>query len=352
MSKRFCVRCGREFPASELIGGYCVDCYVKYVGVFKKRPVIELVTCPKCGSWLFRGEWREPEDINIIVRGVLVADLRKYLKGDIGLSDLEVLSVERDERSKLVARTRLHLLLNGEREAVVEEGIPIEEEHRVCPRCITRASGSHRALLQIRFEGEGPREDVIEEVANSALKRGADHIIDMEVNREGLDIKVEDVVTARKIASHITAHYGAKLIETFSSTRYDSRRGKWAGVVTISLRIPLFRGNEIVQWGDSYYIVLSASRGRLRLRDAIRGSGREVPISEYWRGALKRIGEVYYGEKAYVITGIDERAVYIVNEETGEAKEVEFLPSYADLKTGDKVFIITVKGKDILVRAE
>lgn len=351
MSKRFCVRCGRELPASELIGGYCADCYVKYVGIFKKKPVIELAICPKCGSWFFRGEWREPDDIYVIARSVLLAELPKYLKGEAELSDLEVLSIERDERSRLVARARLRLMFGG-REIEVEEAIPIEEERKVCPRCITRAARAHKALLQIRFEGEGPREKVIEELADLVLKHGADHIVDVEFNKDGLDVKVEDAVTARKIASRVTAQYGAKLIETFSSTRYDSRRGKWAGVVTISLRIPLFKANEVVQWGNNYYLVLGASHGRLRLRDAVEGTEREVPLSEYWRGALRRVGEAYYSERAYVITGMDRRAVYLVEEGTGKSREVEFQPSYANLKIGERVFIISVGDKDILVRAD
>lgn len=347
---RFCVSCGRELREGENIGPYCLDCYIENIGVFREKPRVEVTQCPKCGSWYFRGVWHEPGEERAIVKTILESEQKRFLRENISVVGLDLENHPEGLGQGYIGHFRL--LIDGRHVAEVSEEVRVSRVKKLCPRCFASSAGTHKALIQIRFEGRRPSEDLVEELLSYVLTVASRGVVDYEETKDGVDIKLEDAVLARKLSKQMATKYGAYVKESFSTARYDSQHGKWVGVATFSVRIPVFELGELVEYKGSYYVVRGVENGHVIAEDPARGVVEEIPVSKYWEQEIKRVEEAHYGSKTYIVIGVDKHSVYLLDEQTGEVLEKPLSPGYAKLNIGDKVYLITVGENELIVRGD
>jgi len=351
---RFCVKCGREFKQEDLINSLCVNCYLKYHGVFKETPHVELTICPKCGSWYFKGAWHPSLDIREVIRRELLADLHRFLYENISVIEVDVVSdIYKINAGEYGVKAIFTMEVDGRHVVKVNQVVITKLRYRTCDKCMRRTTGSHKVLVQVRFEPleniEGLRREVMELLRDLEI---GESIIEVMELREGLDIKFEDIVSPRKYVNILVKKYGAKTSESFKSTKYDFQEGKWSGVMTISVRIPAIRENDIVRYRGKLGIVKQAEKGVIRILILETGEEVEARLSEYWDRVLEKPSGIYIDERVFTVIAIDKSTIYLLNEETGELREASLTPANYGLKPGDKVIILSDGERELVVKKE
>jgi len=347
---RFCVRCGREVSEDEIIGNYCIDCYVKHQTPFKNRPRLEVTLCPKCGSWLYKGEWSLPVSTEEVFRRVALNESRRFLRDEVEALDASVLrGVHKISASEHGITLRLNLLVKGKHPIDYELEVPVKISYKPCPSCLMRSGGSHKALVQVRYEGRVDLDRLAEEVEELIVETGlASSVTDVEVVKDGVDVKFEDPVAARKLSSILGRRYGAMTTESFRSTRFDAHEGKWRGVVTISVRIPPVRKGVVVEYLGEVGVVEEVYKGLVKIRVLETGELVQTKVSSYWEGRI-RVVEKAHVSGPFLVTGVDKNYVYLLREDSGEMKEVSVKPGYSHLKAGVKVLLLTIEDREYLI---
>jgi len=345
------VRCGKELSDEEIVGNYCVDCYVKHLTPFKDKPRLEVMVCPKCGAWFYKGEWNHPLEENEVLRRIAIWGSKRFLREEVEVLDVSVVkSLHKISASEHGVTLNYQLLIKGIHPVNFELEVPVRITYKPCPSCLARAGGSHKALVQVRVEGEVDIEELAEEVEELIVNAGiSSSVTEVEVVKEGVDVKFEDPVAARKLSSILSRRYGASTAESFRSTRFDAHEGKWRGVVTLSVRIPPVYKGMVVEYQGEVGVVEEVSKGLVKIRILETGEHVQTKVSGYWSGIIKPLPKAYLGGK-YVVTSVDKNYVYLLNEDTGELREVSIKPGYSHLKTGDKVLLLSIEDKEYLVK--
>jgi len=350
---KFCVKCGRVVDAEHYISKYsvCVDCYLKYYGVFTEKPVLNIVICPKCGSWRLSGEWIESKPFNEILKQVFMLNSSKFLDRDVEVIDLDIIGEPRSiQRNRFRVKALLRAVINGVKLKDIVFELEYVLEKKTCPRCIEFASRKHEVLIQIRSERgwlyESEKEMVMSILNNETFVNDIVEIVD---GKNGLDVKFRTLHIGRKVAQLISKNTGAHIMETFKTTRYDSSRGKWRGVVTISLRLPSINPGEIVVYKNRPVVIRSVDVNGIIIEFIDDGSVELVKYGEYWNGVLKDSRDIEI-LKNYKVIGVDKSTIYLLHEESGEIREYPVNKYTSRFNNGDTVFIIRFKDREYLVR--
>ncbi|MET1159845.1 MAG: 60S ribosomal export protein NMD3 [Thermoprotei archaeon] len=347
---RYCVVCGRRVNDEEYIRelSYCIDCYLKNRGLFKEKPVLEITICPKCGSWLFGSEWQKPLSLEEVIRRVLLSVNDKYVDTRfITILDAEV--VERPikvYKNRYSVRVKLLVVFNNNIHREVIENIEFVLNKRVCPRDIARAGKIHKALIQVRSERGGLSDSEKKTIMDILSEPGvAEEVVEIKENKYGLDIKVYSVNIAKKIAHEVVKITGAKIIESFKPTRYDPRKGRWKGITTISIRLPSISVGDLVLYKGEPAIIKNIGHNGILLKDLSTGNMYRIDYESYWKGILKKPGNLYY-YKAYRVIARDSTTLYLLDEKTGEIKEFPY--KGIDIKEGAIVYIVKYNDKEYI----
>ena len=339
---RFCVKCGRELPRDQLIQGYCVDCFIKHVGLFERKPTLEITICPKCYSWLFRGKWLAPTSIDEIVKSVGLNELSKIIRRGLQLVDLDVISTSQDT-DEFRVKLRLHVKTETTTFTTLLE-VPGRVVHRVCPNCIFKGSGKYTHLVQIRFTRRSPPRSLVEDLERLLEKLPLqDGVVSVKYAESGIDIELDDATIARKIVQAVVRGYSAKSTTSFKATRFDHNRGVWRGVLTYSLRIPVFDKGDVVIYRNNLYIVEDLKKNRITLFNPSSSVREEIPLSSYWTGELKTPTRVEI--ERYIVRELREHEVVAVNENTRSQLVFKRARITPRIKVGDTVLLI--KADDI-----
>lgn len=348
---RYCVKCGRrEEPGRPLINGLCPDCFIKYRGVFKETPVLNIVLCSKCGRWKYSGRWFDPSGLGEIITRILSLDYRKYVNDGVESVEVRnVRSVHRVARGYYEAIIDLSVVLRGEVRVSTTVIIRFKVVKTICPRCIRRAGKSFNALIQVRSERGFLTEKEIEYVYDVIARDSVvEEVVEISENKNGVDIKIMDPVVAKRLAAVISREKGAKVIETFKLRKYDPSRGVKLGVTTISVRLPDISEGDIVLHNGEPGVVRKYSGAHMVI-EKLDGSEVKVSIEDYWRGVVSKPKNLVM-EGEYTVVGYDSSSIYLVNNETGEFIEYPRSPSLYNLKQGDITRGFKIGGKLYMVK--
>lgn len=348
---KYCVKCGKEVIDEEYIldYGYCIDCFIRYKSIFKKKPVLKITICPRCGSWRLGDEWLKPVELKEIIRRTFLHTYKHYVHDFISVIDLSIVGEPvRIYKNRYRVKIELTILFNESTPRSVYDEIEYVLEKRVCPRCIAFTSKSHKAFIQVRSE-EGRLSNRQIEVVKRVLEESsiAPEIIEVSSNKYGLDIKVLTLTTAKKIVLQLVKLTGAKVVESFKPTKYDSRSGSWRGVFTLSVRIPSIKIGDLVEYRGRPGIVREKHGGGIRVEMLDNNECIDIDYESYWRGVLKKQRSAVYSSK-YRVIAYDNSTLYLLDEETGEMRE--YPRTNPSISNGDIVYIISVKNKDYIVK--
>lgn len=339
---RFCVRCGREFPREQLIRGYCIDCFKKYIGVFEHKPVLELIICPKCYSWLFRGEWRVPMSLKDIIKATGTLEISRCIRSGLQLIDLEVFDITQ-KKSEFSTHLKIYLKAEDTTFTVIEE-VQGSVEYRACPRCIARSSGTHTHLIQIRFTKKNPPPRLIESVERYLQKLiSQSELVDIKYSDGGIDIELDDAAIARRVVQALSHEFSAKITTSFKAVRFDHRRGTWRGIVTYSLRIPVLERGDVVIYRDSLCIIKDLRGNKLILLNLGSNVYEEAHLTAYWSGDLKCPSRVEV--ERYFVKSVEEDKIIIVSESSRSELTIKRRPDLLRIRPGD--FVLLIKANNI-----
>jgi len=343
---RFCVRCGREFPREQLIRGYCIDCFKKYIGVFEHKPVLKLTICPKCYSWLFRGDWRVPTSLEDMIKAIGALEISKYIRSELQLIDLEVLDIT---QKKLDFNTHLKIYLKAETTTfnVIEE-VQGSVEYRTCPRCIARSSGTYTHLIQIRFTKKNPPPHFIEGVEKYLQKLiSPNDLVNVKYCEGGIDIELDDAAIAKRIVQALSHEFSAKIITSFKAVRFDHRRGAWRGIVTYSLRIPVLERGDLIIYRGSLCIIKDLRGNRLVLLNLSNNVYEEVHMTAYWNGDLKYPSRIEV--ERYIVKNVEGDKIIIISETSKNELVIKRKHDLLRIKPGNSVLLIKADNIEYIV---
>ncbi len=349
---RYCVKCGKlEEPDKPLINGLCPDCFIKYRGVFKKTPVLNIVICSKCGMWRHSGKWQSYSSLEEIVARSLNAIYRKFVNDGIEYVEVnDVRGIHRATREYYEALVDLSILFKGGAYATTTSIVRFKVEKTVCPRCLRKSGKAFNALVQVRSERGFLTENEIDYVYDVIAEDGiADEVIEINENKNGIDIKILDPVVAKRIAAIISRDKGAKIIETFKLRKYDPSRGIKQGITTISIRLPDISEGDIVLYNGEPGIVKRFSGTRIII-EKLDGNEVKVSMEDYWRGIVSKPKDLVM-ENEYTVVGYDSSSIYLVDNVTGEFIEYPRSTSLYNLKQGDKMRGFRIGNRLYIVRS-
>ena len=352
MTRRFCIKCGKQVGEDEpLINGMCPQCFLKYKGIFTSRPVLEIIICPRCGSWRYRGEWHRHLSLLEVIRRVLIRESYRFLDKRIELVDATILAEPyKINEAQHAVKAKLSVLLEKTYPVEVEEEIILVINKTVCPRCIAVAGKVHKALVQIR-SARGYLDDNDKRLINKAL---GDHgviseIVEIKENKHGLDVKLLSPMAAKRLSSLLNRIAGAKVTESFKPTHYNPDKGRWDGIITLSVRLPDIEEDDLVEVDGKPAVVRKKDSRGMIVEMLDDGTRHLVSYEQYWNGRLTKPGYMVY-EREYTIIASDRTTLYLLNEETGEMKEFPRTANLRDAVTGDKVRMVRVKDKVYMVK--
>ena len=355
MNKKYCVRCGRVIHEDEpYINGYCIDCFLKYKGIFVTRPIIEVSICSRCGAWRYKGQWHESLPIKEILRRIFLREAYRFLHKELEVVDLEILSdLYKINESEYAVKASLQLLVSGKYIINdVESEIIVKFSRTVCPRCLSYAGKIHRALVQVRSV-DGSLSDEEKRLVEKVLRDPAimSEVVEIKENKYGYDIKFISSVTAKRFSTILNRAKGAKITESFKPTKYNPDKGKWTGITTLSVRFPSLKIGDLVEYRGRPGVIRNIKSTGVDVELLDDGQVEHIGYDAYWRGELSKPGYMSYG-KIYSVIAKDKSTIYLLNDETGEMKEYPLTKYLADIKEGDKIRFVRVKDKDYVVKYE
>ncbi|MEM1628319.1 MAG: 60S ribosomal export protein NMD3 [Desulfurococcaceae archaeon] len=350
----FCIRCGRDVEFKDLVHGYCVDCFLKYVGIFRSKPIIKITMCPKCNSIFYGNTWIN-HDQEKVFKEIVRNKIPKFLNERVKLVDLVFANdiYHHMDFGQNTVDVSLKLNVNETHLIEVSDKVVITIDPKLCRKCFMRSAGTHKALVQIRFEDTDVANELLDKV-NSFINRALNElklessIVDIEQPREGMDIKFNDIGSARRFAYYISNKLGAKIIESFKTTKFDSKRGKRTGILTLSIRIPLFKKGDLIVYKDRVGIIMHVRENKIQTWFPELNRIDELSISHYWDGILKKLINIEELEE-YVALNIDDKNIILSSTKTGEIKQIPLKPSVTVIQPGDRVILIPLNNKELII---
>ncbi len=351
---RYCIKCGREeSPENPLVGNMCLECFLKYKGIVRKQPALELTICNKCGSWRYKGKWLPPQPLEEMIRRILLDTADNYLHPEVELIEVdEVTGFHRVNREYSEAIAHVTTVIGGEHVVKGSIIVRFKVNKTLCPRCFMKAGKSYSAVVQVRSSrgrlNEKEKQYIRRLLGDPGL---SEDIVEIEENKNGLNIKMITPVLARKLASIISREKGAKVIETFKVRKYDPARGRKEGITTISVRLPDIEKGDIVEYKSSLAVVKDVKENKIEIVNLQSGEISRIEFNEYWSGKLHRSSKGIT-EKKYIVIAVDPSTIYLMDEETGEVNEYPRLVSLNNVKEGDKMKGYIVKDKLYVVKED
>ncbi len=285
-----CVRCGREDVLVD--GRLCPQCYLEVRGLGRLPEPIEVVVCPRCGSYRYQGRWYPPpidaSNIEDVVREVirLVAAARFRPNPEVESYRVENVEYIRDQFHGDYAIVRVVGKLRGvEREYSLEYRVRVNVKKQLCPQCFKKAGGAVEAILQVRGEGGRLSEEQrrsVEEVLEELSPAIREYISDVVEKREGFDLVLVDQGVAKAIASKLRSALGAKVVESWKvvGRRRDGRPKKR---LTLSVRLPFFSIGSLVEMEGRLYRVVGIKNGFVYVRSIGARRVHRLSVEKAWR---------------------------------------------------------------------
>ncbi len=352
MPEKYCVVCGKKLGDEEpLIDGMCPSCFVKRKGLFTRIPVLNIIICPRCGSWLYKGEWRDPLPIREIIRRIALRELEKELREKVDLIDIEIASdLYKVNKTQYGVKARVSAVLDETYPVSTEVELILNINRTSCPRCIAVAGGAHKALVQIRSAKGHLDENDMKIIGRVLRDPGvAAEIVEIKEKKTGLDVKLLSQVAAKRLSMLLSRDAGAKVVESFKPTKYNPDKGAWDGITTLSVRLPDLNKGDLVEYKGRPGVIRSRDHHGVEISMLDDGSNIHVTYEEYWKGRLKKPGYMVY-DKEFLVVAEDKSTIYLLNEETGELDEYPKTKNLSDVKTGDRLKRVRVRDKVYMVK--
>ena len=356
----FCIICGRK--TDELYDNMCRDCYIKNRALIEMPREVDIIMCPVCLAYRYRGKWMRGE-----------GGVTERVKEAIG----KLLLAKSNIYAKAIKDFQLQILRGGERipefksatllvKAYVlgytdprvgnysnECEVIVHLKWKYCPSCLKVKIGKEEAVVQIRAMDRKLSEREKERIANSLERLIGEMyqtdpeavVLDYTEEEGGMDIKLPSKRVARVIATYLQREYLATVKETFKVVGRDKGREKTRE--TISVRLPNFTMGDIIEVNGRHFLIKDIRGGRVYALDLARG----IPITLKGND-VKRASPIAYETVPAMV--ISENNGYVMLMRLDDYKIVELKKEdmrIAKLKEGESVDLIVTGNRLYLVKS-
>ncbi|MDY6964830.1 MAG: 60S ribosomal export protein NMD3 [Halobacteriota archaeon] len=269
MVSLFCPKCGKE--VEDLYDRLCKSCFVEKFKLIDYPLVVQIKTCPTCGSIFKDGRWisEEPEKILFLVveEEVMIHEEAKSI--ELFISPVVLKDSTRVNFSVRAAVRGLTMEEDGELE------VRLKKES--CDRCSRISSGYYEGIIQIRAKERFPTSEELKKCESIAYemtlqmekKDRLAFISKVKSQREGIDIYLGSINAARQITKSIAEAFGTSYFE--SSKLVGQKAGRRLYRITFSIRLPKFTKGDVVSL-DEKVIFINHFEKRVRGVDLSDGS--------------------------------------------------------------------------------
>lgn len=346
----FCIECGSE--DKQMVGEICIDCFLKDFQMIEIPKNINVEICSHCNSRLEEGKWSEsylPED-EIIYRA---------LERNIKISDLvenEEINLEIDQIKGTIANCFVEVVGDV-------YGVSLDETHdcevrikkTVCPPCSKMQSGYYETVIQFRADN---REIKSEEYAK------ADKIVARTLDKqakvdklaycpqvaklkEGYDYYIGSFKTGRKVAENLKDEFGGVIKESPRLISEDKSTGKGLYRIWISVRIPEFENNDIIEFEDRIIQVSDIDKNRVVGIDIKTNKKHNIPLKNM--DNIKLVKKSTDIETTTIIS-MSPKIIQILDPADYSAVDSEMKDDFKDYNIGDEVKIIKIDNYIYLIK--
>ncbi len=256
--RRFCYKCGAsEAERGPLIQGLCQACFMEENPLIKAPAEVQVSICSRCSAYLVGNRWRESSDAELALmdaaRETVLSELRFSRLTPSGtrlLRPREARELELRVEPKLSAgevtvdvhaRGKVHELQVSPHVEHVK--VAVRPRWITCDVCSLISAGHHEAIVQVRGKGmsaeaRGRIKLTLERCAAEARKRDRTAFIaKIEERVGGLDLYVNPIGLARRMASLLKTKFGAEISESaklIGMTQNGRRKFKTSVLVRLS----------------------------------------------------------------------------------------------------------------------
>ena len=338
-----CPKCG----GASKTGDICGVCKVSDIEWFTYEPRISITRCPQCDALYDHKMWvddtRDREELEYEAATQAVRFYRDSEKPEIAISLFE------NSTNRTFATVDVSSILYGVSCAATVK-IEIIWKSEACTRCARQFGNYYEGVVQLRADGRKAtpaEQDEARKIAiatEKALHEEGDRlsfIANMEDTREGLDITVGSKAIGEQISRDIIKKMGGRY--SFHPTLIGEKEGKRLYRVTYSVRLMKFPKGSIIKIKQTYGEIIS-------------GEGKTFTYVDLKTGFTKTVADTTVAEligsladaKPYMVVYTDAGIVGIMDEDSGETKEVRAV-SYKDIIVGEQIRVIADKQISILL---
>ncbi|MHA1409288.1 MAG: NMD3-related protein [Candidatus Odinarchaeia archaeon] len=363
-----CANCGKKiFDRSKIRKGLCLDCYKKIEQPGLTLTELKVNICPICFSYKIKDKWVRPKNNDF--EAVLKEAIPVYFERVIitKKTNLEGKVIPHTDaiiqKSKSVFSVPVTIIIEKQQSEGKTELNQFDSEIKinliVCDNCTKVNRGSYEAVIQIRAKkrkiSDGEKKDILNfidtQLDKTILVDRRRVITKIKENKSGLDIYIVSSKIAKILATGIVNNFGCILKES-KKLAGRNKSGKTIYRTAYSLRLPIFRINDIIQDNDRYYLIIGFSKGRVSVLDVSTNTRSMLPLAEAWK-TEEIIPREYFSKFIVVavesdivdLLNLDNYRTVIVNKPVWKLTEGQEVEGF--ITDEDKVIIIPRKEQEI-----
>jgi nonsense-mediated mRNA decay protein 3 len=207
--QQYCVVCGRPLVEGEHVGPFCVDCFVK---TFKLLCVPERLVfdyCKYCGSYRDGYRWvrgGELSDVVVKYASAVLSSVRPC-RSEVESYKLVFLEPLTVPSWRTIVLARYAIKLRGvDRDVEQEYRVEVRANPTICPACKDARGGDYSVVVQVRGLPPADVARSLEALLDSD-DRVRESIVDIVEYRNGVDLLLLDVGSARRLVKELKKKY-------------------------------------------------------------------------------------------------------------------------------------------------
>lgn len=335
----FCVECGKEGEIFK--DGLCVECYLKNHEFTEGPDFLDIPICVHCGSFKYKNSWTGETFENVVKRYV-----KNFFKISKELQKVDVHTECKEEKERINCQVFISGFL-GDVEVEEKHQVYIRLKKTVCDVCSKRFAGYHEAIIQIRAKKRklkvGEIDSIVtlvENMVENLQSRGNRNVFiaDMGEKHGGINFYISDKGAALSIVKKIQTEYGGEI--TKSSSNIGMRDGKQIYRMTYSLRIPVFKKNDVIEVNNSYFFINSISKNKAHVFNLSTWKDQFLDVNDLKKTDIKGGNELV---KEMILVSQKKDEIQLMNQDNYKIITVT-KPKPIDFKT-DKVKTIRVNNQ-------
>ena len=346
----FCIECGSE--NNQMVGEICIDCFLKEFEMIEIPKNINVEICSHCNSRLEEGKWSDsflPEE-EIIYRA---------LERNIKINELvenEEINLEIDQIKGTIAECFVEVVGDV-------YGVTIDETHdtsvrilkTVCPSCSKLQSGYYESVIQFRADNreiKSEEYDKADEIVARTLQKQAKtdklaYCPQIAKLKEGYDYYIGSLKTGRKIAEALKDEFGGIIKESPRLISEDKSTGKGLYRTWISVRIPEFERQDIIEYEDKLIQVTDIGKNRVVGLDIKTNKKHNIPLKNMESMKLvKKASEI----ETTTIISMSPKTIQILDPSDYSAVDLEMNEEFSDYNIGDEIRLIKIENYIYLIK--